>query len=134
MNKQINIKDYLNDIGYFKLDKENCDLKNVPYSKGGIISNPLIHYLREVDAYESYASGADDFGVLKKSFFDIPSGRFIKILPLTPTMFQISWVVNPFDSLIDKIMLGTNYDFRVFELMDYKVNTKIINLSFNSFN
>lgn len=118
--------------GDFPKLEDNNDVNNIPYSKGPLISNPIIHYLRENELYDSYASGdIDDFGFLTETFFGIPAGRFIKILTIDSNKFKITWVVEDVDKLLAAMLTESNYDWRVFDKFGFTSKSKIIEFKFD---
>lgn len=127
-----NLKNILENIGYYKLPK--LDNNKVIHYDGPVNSNPLIHYLCEINAYESHTSGNGDFEFIKKDIFDIPANRFTYIIPLTPNTFKINYVnydfTNSNTEVINKVLFFMNYDIRIFELLGYEINTKNITMNF----
>jgi hypothetical protein len=115
---------------FTKINENNNDTK-CPYNGSGFQSNPLIHYLNEVAEYNSHASGDyDDFGILKKSIFGIPSGRYVKLEILDTDTFKITWIVEDVDDVLTKLMDYVDYDFRVFDKIGFTKKYKIIKLNF----
>lgn len=105
---------------------------NIPYSKGPFITCPIIHYLIEIEVYDSHASGdIDDFGFLTKTFFGIPAGRFIRILTIDINKFKITWIVEDVDELLAAMLSETDYDWRVFDKFGFTSKSKIIEFKFD---
>jgi len=122
----------LEEIKYNKLENEKY--LNLPYTKlgGAFMSLPLLHYLFEIKAYISYASGPTDFGIMNKSMFNIPKDSLVQIKPINETKTEIKWIEKPnilFDILFEALCL-TNYDFRLFELLNFKINKTIVEMNF----
>jgi hypothetical protein len=129
----------LEKIKYNNLPKRK-DYKNLPYTTtdGAFMSLPLIHYLFEINAYESYSSGPTDFGVMKKSIFDIPKDSFVEIIPIDHLRTEIKWtlvsnntelLINDTE-LLEEALYLTNYDFRLFELLNFNVKSTIVSMNF----
>lgn len=125
-------KQLLNKIKYYDLPELPENNKKLPYLEGGIISLPLFHYLNEVKAYESFASGVSNFGMLKKSMFGIPENKFIIITPIDIHKTEIKWVENDINDVIQAALDITDYDIRIFDLLNFKVNQTIITINFIS--
>lgn len=130
---KIKAKKLLEEIKYDKLENEKNYL-NLPYTKlgGAFMSLPLLHYLFEIKAYISYASGPTDFGIMNKTIFNIPKDSLVEITPINETKTEIKWIekINiPFDVLFEALCL-INYDFRLFELLNLKINKIIVEMNF----
>lgn len=105
---------------------------NIPYSKGVFITSPLIHYLRENEVFDSHASGdIDYFGVLTKTFFGIPAGRFIKIRTIDANKFKITWIVEDVDELLAAMLTESDCDWRVFDKFGFTSKSKMIEFKFD---
>jgi len=131
-NNILMAKQLLNKIKYYDLPKLPDNNEKLPYSKGGFISLPLYHYLSELKAYESFASGVSDFGMLKKSMFGIPDNKFIIITPIDIYKTEIKWVENNINDVVQEALYITDYDIRIFDLLNFKVNKTIITINFTS--
>lgn len=118
----------LDEIGFNNFPK----LKdNLPYSKGPIITSPIIHYLTENEIYDSHGSGNEDFGILIKTIFDIPANRYIRIQTIDAEKFKISWIVEDVDELLKVMMLKSDFDWRIFDKFGFTTKSKIIEIKFN---
>lgn len=123
---------FLNEINFNDFPKFSIPELNIPYSKGAFITNPIVNYLRELEIYDSHASGdSEDFGILTKTFFGIPQGRFIKIQTISINKFKITWVAEDIDELLSTILFQSDYDWRIFDKFGFKSKSKIIELNFN---
>ena len=117
-----------------KLEYENLPKyvyqEKPPYSSGAFITNPLIHYLIETNAYTSHGSGDQDFGVLLKSKFDIPENRFIMIDPISDVLSNITYVVEDMNKLECAMMSESDYDMRVVDALGKTTKTVEVTLNF----
>lgn len=110
--------------------KKDPNIK-IPYTDSGVICNPVFHYLCEVADYVSHGSGDDDFGILKKSIWGIPSNRFIKIEILGVDIFKITWIVEDVDEVLTSALSNIDYDLRMFDKLGFTKKFKIIKLNFD---
>ena len=118
------------EIDYNNFPEIETEDKDIPYSKGHFVTSPLINFLKDYEYYDSHASGYDDFGILNKTIFDIPSGSYICIHTLNSTEFKISWIVENVDDVIHQLLFDVDYDWRIFDKLGFTTKTKKIKLNF----
>lgn len=123
----------LDEIKYYDFPElEDKNKNDIPYSKGALVTSPIIHYLRENNFYDSYGSGdVEDFGMLTKTVFGIPANRFIRIQTIDANKFKITWIVEDVDKLLTTMMYETDYDWRVFDKFGFTSKSKIIEFKFD---
>jgi hypothetical protein len=102
----------------------------LPYSKGPFITNPLIHYLREMEIYDSHGSGIEDFGILLKPYHCIQVGSVIRISVIDFTKFQISYIANlqPTEKMMEDFC-ETDFDWNFFS--EFETKSFYLTMDFN---
>ena len=123
----------LNEIKFYDFPElVNNNDNDIPYSKGSYITNPIVHYLRENEIYDSQGSGSiEDFGVLTKTIYGIPANRFIRIQTIDTNKFKITWIVEDVDELLEAMMTESDFDWRVFDKFGFTSKSKVIELKFD---
>jgi len=116
------------DFPQLKVENKN----NIPYSKGALISSPIIHYLRENEIYDSHGSGdVEDFGFLTKTIFGIPKNRYSRIKTIDANKFKITWIVEDVDELLVAMLTISDFDWRIFDKFGFTSKSKIIEFKFD---
>lgn len=113
-------------------DVKHEELTNLPYYKGPYITSILIHYLREIGAYESHESGYLDYGIITKSIYGIPVGRFAMLETLSETQFKITYFVEDVGKLELALLSQSDYNIKVLEKLGYKKKYIIINFNISN--
>jgi hypothetical protein len=73
---------------------------------------------------------------MKKSIFGIPKDSFVEIIPIDEMKTEIKWTTDSMKEIkiLEEALYLTDYDFRLFELLNFDIKSSIITMNFNVIN
>ena len=72
----------------------------------------------------------DFYGMITKDIFNIPKNRFVMMLQINETDTEIHWLENEIDDILIEAIDMVDYDFRLFELLNLKINKLTVSMNF----